>query len=64
MSSNDSELQAQARKILDAICLQQRFAIAFIPFEQCQSLTREFDIFQLALAFMQLGTELMDYLHR
>lgn len=35
MSSNDSELQAQARKILDEI--------AFIPFEQYQSLTRKFD---------------------
>jgi len=34
MSSNDSELQAQARKILDAI--------AFVPFEQCQPLSRDF----------------------
>ncbi|WP_292856489.1 GIY-YIG nuclease family protein [Nostoc sp. LPT] len=34
MPTNDSELQAQARKILDAI--------AFIPFEQCQPLTRDF----------------------
>ena len=33
--TNDSELQAQARKILDAI--------AFTPFEQCQPLTREFN---------------------
>ena len=32
MPTNDSELQAQ--RILDAI--------AFIPFEQCQPLTREF----------------------
>jgi excinuclease UvrABC nuclease subunit len=35
MSMNDSELQIQARRILDAI--------AFIPFEQCQSLSREFN---------------------
>lgn len=35
MPTNDSELQAQARRILDAI--------AFIPFEQCQPLTREFE---------------------
>lgn len=35
MPTNDSELQAQARKILDAI--------AFTPFEQCQPLSREFD---------------------
>jgi len=35
MPTNDSELQAQARKILDAI--------AFTPFEQCQPLTRQFD---------------------
>jgi excinuclease UvrABC nuclease subunit len=34
MPSNDSELQIQARKIIDAI--------AFTPFEQCQSLSREF----------------------
>ena len=34
MPTNDSELQAQARRILDAI--------AFIPFEQCQPLTRDF----------------------
>ncbi|EKQ71157.1 GIY-YIG domain-containing protein, putative endonuclease [Leptolyngbyaceae cyanobacterium JSC-12] len=34
MPTNDSELQAQARKILDAI--------AFAPFEQCQSLSRDF----------------------
>ncbi len=34
MPTNDSELQAQARRILDAI--------AFIPFEQCQALTRDF----------------------
>lgn len=34
MPTNDSELQAQARRILDAI--------AFTPFEQCQPLTREF----------------------
>jgi excinuclease UvrABC nuclease subunit len=34
MPTNDSELQAQARKILDEI--------AFIPFEQCQPLSREF----------------------
>ncbi|MDZ8093435.1 MAG: GIY-YIG nuclease family protein [Nostoc sp. DedQUE05] len=34
MPTNDSELQAQARKILDAI--------AFIPFEQCQPLSRDF----------------------
>ncbi len=34
MSTNDSELQAQAQKILNAI--------AFIPFEQCQPLSREF----------------------
>jgi excinuclease UvrABC nuclease subunit len=35
MPTNDSELQAQARRILDTI--------AFTPFEQCQPLTREFD---------------------
>lgn len=35
MPTNDSELQAHARTILDAI--------AFTPFEQCQPLTREFD---------------------
>ncbi|MCG8363950.1 MAG: GIY-YIG nuclease family protein [Pseudanabaenales cyanobacterium] len=35
MSTNDSELQIQARNILDAI--------AFIPFEQCQLLSREFN---------------------
>jgi excinuclease UvrABC nuclease subunit len=35
MPVNDSELQAQARRILDAI--------AFTPFEQCQPLSREFD---------------------
>lgn len=35
MPMNDSELQAQARRILDAI--------AFTPFEQCQPLSREFD---------------------
>ncbi|MBN8562356.1 MAG: GIY-YIG nuclease family protein [Leptolyngbya sp. UWPOB_LEPTO1] len=35
MPSNDFELQAQARRILDAI--------AFIPFEQCQLLSREFN---------------------
>lgn len=35
MPTHESELQAQARKILDAI--------AFIPFEQCQPLTREFN---------------------
>jgi hypothetical protein len=34
MPTNDSELQTQARIILDAI--------AFTPFEQCQSLSREF----------------------
>lgn len=34
MATNDSELQTQARNILDAI--------AFTPFEQCQPLTREF----------------------
>lgn len=34
MPTNDSELQAQARKILDTI--------AFIPFEQCLPLSREF----------------------
>lgn len=34
MPTNDSELQTQARQILDAI--------AFIPFEQCQPLNREF----------------------
>ena len=34
MSTSDSELQAQARNILDAI--------AFTPFEQCQSLSRGF----------------------
>ncbi|MGF1460630.1 MAG: GIY-YIG nuclease family protein [Leptolyngbyaceae cyanobacterium] len=34
MSTSDSELQAQARNILDAI--------AFTPFEQCQLLGREF----------------------
>jgi excinuclease UvrABC nuclease subunit len=32
---NNSELQIQARKILDTI--------AFMPFEQCQPLTRRFD---------------------
>jgi excinuclease UvrABC nuclease subunit len=35
MPMNDSELQAQARRILDTI--------AFTPFEQCQPLSREFD---------------------
>ncbi len=35
MPINDSELQTQARKALDAI--------AFTPFEQCQPLSREFD---------------------
>ena len=35
MPTNDSELQAQARRILNTI--------AFTPFEQCQSLTREFN---------------------
>lgn len=34
MSTNDFELQIQAREILDAI--------AFTPFEQCQPLNREF----------------------
>jgi excinuclease UvrABC nuclease subunit len=34
MPTNESELQAQSREILDAI--------AFMPFEQCQSLSREF----------------------
>jgi excinuclease UvrABC nuclease subunit len=34
MSTNDFELQIQAREILDAI--------AFTPFEQCQPLSREF----------------------
>jgi len=34
MPTDDSELQIQARNILDAIAL--------IPFEQCQSLSREF----------------------
>jgi hypothetical protein len=32
---NNSELQVQARKVLDTI--------AFIPFEQCQPLTRGFE---------------------
>ena len=35
MPTNDSELQIQARSTLDTI--------AFIPFEQCQPLTREFE---------------------
>lgn len=35
MPTNDSELQTQARSILDAI--------AFTPFEQCQPLSREFN---------------------
>ena len=35
MPTNDSELKAEARRILDAI--------AFTPFEQCQPLSREFD---------------------
>ena len=35
MPTNDSELQTQARRILDAI--------AFTPFEQCQPLSREFE---------------------
>jgi excinuclease UvrABC nuclease subunit len=35
MSTNDSQLQAQARRILDAI--------AFTPFEQCQLLSRRFE---------------------
>ncbi|MBF2021954.1 MAG: GIY-YIG nuclease family protein [Hydrococcus sp. C42_A2020_068] len=35
MSMNDSDLQIQARRILDAI--------AFIPFEQCQPLSRGFE---------------------
>ncbi|MGG6297534.1 hypothetical protein ACQ4M4_24330 [Leptolyngbya sp. AN02str] len=34
MSTHDSELQAQARTILDAI--------AFTPFHQCQPLDRKF----------------------
>lgn len=34
MPTNDSELQAQARNVLDAI--------AFTPFEQCQPLSRKF----------------------
>ena len=34
MPTNDSELQAQAQRILDAI--------TFVPFEQCQPLSREF----------------------
>ncbi|MDX2240676.1 MAG: GIY-YIG nuclease family protein [Leptolyngbyaceae cyanobacterium bins.302] len=34
MTTDDSDLQAQARNILDAI--------AFTPFEQCQPLNREF----------------------
>jgi excinuclease UvrABC nuclease subunit len=34
MSTNESELQTQAQRILDAI--------AFTPFEQCQSLSRGF----------------------
>ena len=35
MPTNDSELQAQAQRILNAI--------AFTPFEQCQPLSREFN---------------------
>jgi hypothetical protein len=35
MPTNDSELQSQARRVLDEI--------AFTPFEQCQTLSREFD---------------------
>lgn len=35
MPTNDSDLQIQARRILDAI--------AFIPFEQCQPLSRRFE---------------------
>lgn len=35
MPTNDSELQAQARRIIDAI--------AFTAFEQCQPLSREFE---------------------
>ncbi|WP_028954452.1 GIY-YIG nuclease family protein [Synechocystis sp. PCC 7509] len=35
MSTNDSEVQTQARRILDAI--------AFTPFEQCQPLNRQFN---------------------
>jgi excinuclease UvrABC nuclease subunit len=35
MPMNDSDLQIQARRILDAI--------AFTPFEQCQSLSRGFE---------------------
>lgn len=35
MPTNDSELETQARRILDAI--------TFIPFEQCQPLSHEFD---------------------
>ncbi|MBD2252030.1 GIY-YIG nuclease family protein [Nostoc parmelioides] len=35
MATKDSELQAQARRILDVI--------AFTPFEQCQPLNREFN---------------------
>lgn len=35
MSTNDSDLQIQARRILDAI--------AFIPFDQCQPLSRGFE---------------------
>lgn len=35
MTTSDSELQDKARRILNAI--------AFIPFEQCQPLTRDFE---------------------
>lgn len=35
MPTNNSEVQTQARRILDAI--------AFTPFEQCQPLSRQFD---------------------
>ncbi|HEY9826239.1 MAG TPA: GIY-YIG nuclease family protein, partial [Stenomitos sp.] len=36
METHESEIQAQAREILDQI--------AFTPFDQCQPLTREFQL--------------------
>jgi hypothetical protein len=51
--TNNSEIQNQARNILDAI--------AFTPFEQCQPLSRDFsdipDRPGIYLAFMQLDID-------
>jgi hypothetical protein len=53
MPTNDSDLQIQARRILDAI--------AFIPFEQCQPLPVSLRVFLPVPASMQFGTKRMDY---